>query len=192
MVFLTCGTGMGAGLILDGKLYTGAGNLAGEAGHIRLAEDGPPGYGKRGSFEGFCSGGGIARLGRAEAERALDEGRPPLFCPRREDLEGISARSIAGALEQGDPLALSIYRAAARRLGQGIALIIDLLNPELVVLGSIYVRQQKVLEGPMREEIAREALSPSAALCRILPAGLGERVGDYAALSVGANALKEG
>jgi glucokinase len=60
LAFLTAGTGMGSGLILDGRLYLGAGNV-GEVGHMRLAPDGPPGYGKRGSFEGFCSGGGIGR-----------------------------------------------------------------------------------------------------------------------------------
>ena len=62
VVFLTFGTGLGAGLILDGKLYSGTNGNAGEVGHIRLADNGPIGYGKRGSFEGFCSGGGISRL----------------------------------------------------------------------------------------------------------------------------------
>ena len=60
MIFLTFGTGLGAGLILDGKLYSGTNDMAGEVGHIRLEKDGPVGYGKEGSFEGFCSGGGIA------------------------------------------------------------------------------------------------------------------------------------
>ena len=67
MAFLTFGTGLGAGLILNGNLYSGASGMAGECGHIRLAEDGPSGYGKNGSFEGFCSGGGIGRMGRAYA-----------------------------------------------------------------------------------------------------------------------------
>ena len=63
MIFLTFGTGLGAGIIANGRLYSGANGGAGEVGHVRLAEDGPVGYGKSGSFEGFCSGGGIARLG---------------------------------------------------------------------------------------------------------------------------------
>ena len=62
MIFLTFGTGMGAGIIADGKLYSGTNDLAGEVGHIRLADDGPEAYGKKGSFEGFCSGAGIARI----------------------------------------------------------------------------------------------------------------------------------
>ena len=63
MVFLTFGTGLGAGLILDGKLYRGTNDNAGEIGHVRLEQSGPVGYGKAGSCEGFCSGGGIAQMG---------------------------------------------------------------------------------------------------------------------------------
>src|SRR5690606_15592063 len=71
MIFLTFGTGMGAGLILNGQLYSGTNDLAGEVGHIRLAPDGPVGYGKAGSFEGFCSGGGIKQLATDRAKMAL-------------------------------------------------------------------------------------------------------------------------
>ena len=69
-VFLTFGTGMGAGLILNGALYSGTNDMAGEIGHIRMEDDGPVGYGKAGSFEGYCSGGGIAQLGRMKASGA--------------------------------------------------------------------------------------------------------------------------
>jgi glucokinase len=68
MIFLTFGTGMGAGLILDGRLYSGTNDMAGEVGHVRIAEDGFAGYGKAGSFEGFCSGGGIAQYGFGSAK----------------------------------------------------------------------------------------------------------------------------
>ena len=75
MVFLTFGTGLGAGLILNGELYSGTNGMAGEVGHIRLEEDGPVGYGKEGSFEGFCSGGGIAGLGRNLCRESSQERR---------------------------------------------------------------------------------------------------------------------
>ena len=71
MIFMTFVTGLGAGLVLDGKLYRGANDMAGEAGHIRLDAFGPVGYGKAGSFEGFCSGGGIAQLGKIYAQEKL-------------------------------------------------------------------------------------------------------------------------
>lgn len=69
IIFLTFGTGMGAGLILDGKLYSGTNDLAGEVNHLRLAEIGPVGLGKAGSFEGFCSGGGIAQLAQMKVRQ---------------------------------------------------------------------------------------------------------------------------
>lgn len=191
MIFLTFGTGMGAGLILNGRLYSGTNNLAGEVGHIRLAKEGPVGYGKTGSFEGFCSGGGIADLGRKRAGEALDAGNPPLFCQRKEDLSAISAKSIAEAMEQGDPLAEEIYDTVGEYLGRGISLLIDILNPERIIIGSIYARQKEALEKRMLEVIEAEALKASARVCRILPASLGERIGDYAAVSVGIKAYED-
>lgn len=184
MIFLTFGTGMGAGLILDGKLYLGAGNMAGEVGHIRMEEDGPYGYGKYGSFEGFCSGGGIADMGRCMAEAAIDRGNPPLFCKDKESLKTVTAKTIADALDAGDALAREIYLKTAYYLGRGISLLIDILNPEMIVIGSIYGRQQELLEREIRRVIEKEALPFSAKLCRIVPAGLGEMVGDYASISV--------
>ncbi len=191
MIFLTFGTGMGAGLILNGRLYSGTNNLAGEVGHIRLAKEGPVGYGKGGSFEGFCSGGGIADLGRMRAEEALDAGKPPLFCPGREDLPRISAKSIAEAMEQGDALAAEIFDTVGEYLGRGISLLVDILNPERIIIGSIYARQREALEKRMLEVVEAEALRASTRVCRILPASLGEQIGDYAAVSVGIKAYEE-
>jgi glucokinase len=175
---------MGAGLILDGRLYSGTNDMAGEVGHVRLADDGPIGYGKAGSFEGFCSGGGIARLAQARAREALADGTPPLFCATPAALDGISAATVAEAAHQGDALALEIYATVARRLGQGLALLIDVLNPQRIILGSIYLRQQALIEPVMRAELAREALSHAADVCAVVPAGLGESIGDYAALAI--------
>ncbi len=191
MIFLTFGTGMGAGLILNGRLYSGTNNLAGEVGHIRLEKEGPLGYGKRGSFEGFCSGGGIADLGRRRAKEAIDAGNPPLFCRKEEELSRVSAKSIAEAMEQGDPLATEIFDTVGEHLGRGISILIDILNPERIIIGSIYARQREALERRMLEVIKEEALKASVKVCRILPASLGERIGDYAAVSVGIKAYED-
>jgi glucokinase len=184
MIFLTFGTGMGAGLILDGRLYEGTNGLAGEVGHIRLAPEGPEGYGKKGSFEGYCSGGGIARLARNEAEKRLAAGHTVAFCSGREGLAGISAQDVGKAAEAGDSLALEIFDLSGRFLGRALALIIDLLNPQRIVIGSIYSRCRRFIEPSMKEEIAREALAPAARACEVVPAALGETIGDYACLSV--------
>lgn len=185
MVFLTFGTGMGAGLILNGRLYSGTNDMAGEVGHIRLAKDGPEGYGKKGSFEGFCSGGGIAKQGRMAAERAFALGQTVGFCAGPEDLDNITAEKIAVARAEGDPCAIGIFDNVAYRLGMGLSILIDILNPEIVVIGSIFARQEQVLRSRMEQIIAQEALERNAGICRICPPALGEKIGDYAAVTVG-------
>lgn len=180
MIFLTFGTGMGAGLILDGRLYAGTGDMAGEVGHIRLSEDGPEGYGKKGSFEGFCSGGGIARLGTAMLEKARACGEVSSLY----DEEEISAKTIAIAAKNGDGLAKRIYDICAEKLGQGLSILIDILNPEAIVIGSIYSRDKELFDDIINTVIQNEALSYSREVCKILPAALGNSIGDYAALGL--------
>ena len=191
MIFLTFGTGMGAGLILNNEMYSGTTSMAGEVGHIRMEKEGPFGYGKYGSFEGFCSGGGIAKLGRMMAEEALREGKTPLFCQSEAELDSISCKSIAEALEQGDELAAEIFDIVGTYLGRGLSVLIDILNPEMIVIGSIYARQKNVLDKKMREALEQEALPVSRKACRIVPASLGELIGDYAAVSVGIKAYQD-
>lgn len=189
MVFLTFGTGMGAGLILNGALYSGASDMGGEVGHLRLAEDGPVGFGKAGSFEGFCSGGGIMRLGRSMAEEAIQTGRPPAYCLSRDKLADISAKSIFEAAYAGDETANAVVRLSSEKLGLGLALIVDMINPELIVIGSIYLRNQAMIDRYMRPVLQRESIPHALQAVRIVPAGLAERVGDYAACSVAFDAL---
>ena len=189
MVFLTFGTGFGAGLILGGKLYSGASNMAGEIGHCRcpqidVSPYAPVGYGKSGSFEGFCSGGGIANLGKTVALEYLQRGTPAGFCPAMEDLDKITAKSLADAAEAGDEAALEVYKCSGRHLGTALSLLIDLLNPDRIVIGSIYARSQELLKDAAMEVIRREALRINQSACQILPAQLGEHLGDIAALSV--------
>jgi glucokinase len=184
MVFLTFGTGMGAGLILNGQLYSGTNDMAGEVGHIRLKADGPIGYGKAGSFEGFCSGGGIAQIAQNMAVTAIQQGKAPSYCRTWEDLEGVSAQKVGEAAQAGDSTALCVFDLVGRQLAQGLAMLIDLLNPERIVIGSIYGRQQGLLESIVMTVLRQEALSISLNVCEIVPAGLGEQVGDYAGLSV--------
>jgi glucokinase len=179
MVFLTFGTGMGSGLIIDGRLYEGTSGDAGEVGHIRLAEQGPEGYGKVGSFEGFCSGGGIARLVQ---QTARAQGTKLSFL--RGPLEDVTAADVAAAAAGGDAFARGIFAEVGRRLGQGLAIIIDILNPQMIVIGSIYARCRELLEPSMMEVLVKEALPQALGPCRILPAALGEDIGDWAAVTI--------
>jgi len=184
LIFLTFGTGMGAGLILNGQLYSGISDLAGEVGHIRLSDNGPVGFGKTGSFEGFCSGGGIAQLGQMKAREKLQMGLPVSFCKSIEHLPLITAKSIAEAAYQGDEAAIEVYQICGKYLGKALSLFIDILNPELIILGSIYGRAKSLVEQAMNDVIQQEVYTDSGAACQIVAAGLSENIGDMAALSL--------
>jgi len=184
MIFLTFGTGLGAGLILNGQLYSGACDMAGEVGHVRLSRSGPIGYGKAGSFEGFCSGSGLAQLGRAAAEQALAKGEIPELYRAAGSMEGINAQIIAQLAMEGDRMCRRIYRDCGRRLGQGLSILIDILNPEKIVIGSIYTRCEQLLKDSAWNVIEKECLSYASGACTLSPAQLGESLGDIAALAV--------
>ena len=182
MVFMTFGTGLGAGLILNGRLYEGTNGNAGELGHIKLANTGPIGYGKEGSFEGFCSGGGLAQLGYLAAREQFEKGNVlPYFNPKM-PLGGITAKILADAAQNGDVTALSVFKTCGEYLGKGLSIIIDILNPERIVIGSIFTRSGKFMIDEMNRFINKEALAEARSVCEIVPAVLGENIGDYAAL----------
>ena len=186
MVFLTFGSGLGAGLILDGKLYTGTNDMAGEAGHIRLGDFGPVGYGKKGSFEGFCSGNGIAGLGRILATEKLQMGESVSYCNSKDDLDKITAKLIAEKAYEGNDDAKEVYRICGEKLGSGLSVLIDILNPEVIVIGSVFQRAESLLRDAMEKKIEEEALFYARKVCKVVPAALTENIGDIAALSVAA------
>ncbi|MBQ5840906.1 MAG: ROK family protein [Clostridia bacterium] len=183
MLFLTFGTGLGAGLILNGRLYTGTNDNAGECGHIRLQPFGPVAYGKAGSFEGFCSGGGLAQLGWSMALEQVQMGNIPAYWHAGITPEEVTAKSIAEAAEAGDTTAREVYRVCGQHLGMGLSVLMDILNPQRIVLGSIFARSGHLLWDAAKESIEREALPMNAACCEVVPAALGEQIGDYAAVA---------
>ena len=168
LVFMTFGTGLGAGIVVDGKLYAGANDNAGEIGHIRLAPAGPVGYNKEGSAEGFCSGAGIARL--AKIRKGLD----------------ITAKELFSRVRAGDPDCTEVFRESAEKLATILAYTIDILNPEVIALGGVFMRNADLFMPIVDPILDVEALSLARKVCRIVPAELGESIGDYAALAVAA------
>jgi glucokinase len=170
VVFLTLGTGLGAGLIVDGRLVRGAGEAAGEIGHWRAAPDGPLAYGKSGSLEGWASGRGLPLLAKFLAPETLSEVR---------DGEDLCRRAQAG-----DPDALSVVARSGCALGTALALVVDLLAPERIILGSLAARLGKLFTDPLSRAVAQEALPSSLARCRIMTGELGEAIGDVAAICV--------
>lgn len=173
VVFLTFGTGLGAGLILNGKLYAGTNGNAGEIGHIRLEEQGPIGYEKAGSAEGFCSGNGIKRLAQM---RAKEQG----VCLDSE----ISAKTVFEKAKQGEAFFLSIVQESAEKFAKVLSVLIDIFNPEVIVAGGVFMRNYYLFMPIINPVLQRECLPDSLAVCKILPAKIGENIGDYAALAV--------
>ncbi|MCR5456556.1 MAG: ROK family protein [Clostridiales bacterium] len=184
MIFLTFGTGFGAGLILDGRLYRGTNGYAGEIGHVRLEESGPVGYGKEGSCEGFCSGGGLARISSEKVKHAIREGKSVSFCNSVAEADSLNAKTVAEAARRGDELALDIYRECGRNLGRSVSILLDIINPDTVVIGSIFERSEDLLRAEMEKAISEEALEYTRKICKIKKAELGDLIGDYAAVSI--------
>jgi glucokinase len=168
IIFITMGTGTGAGLILDGRLYRGTTDVAGEIGHTRIAEHGPPNYGKSGSLEGFASGSGISRLATMMY--------PAVFAP------GTGVMQLHQAYLGGSPEAMAVFDRAALSLGRGLANLADTLNPERIILGGLGMRLTEALVDPARRIFLEEALPEAQRVCEIVPAMLGEAIGDLAAL----------
>ncbi len=186
MIFLTFGTGMGSGLILNGQLYAGTNDLGGEVGHIRLADDGPVGFGKAGSFEGFCSGGGIAQLANTVVTKRVAEGVNTDFC-NLENTKDMTAKKVAIAANNGDTVANEIIKISGEYLGKALAILIDTLNPQCIVIGSIYARNVQLFNPHINRMLEKEAIPAAVEVCEIKPALLGDSIGDYAALCVAIN-----
>lgn len=185
MIFLTAGTGMGAGIVIDGQLLEGVCGNAGEVGHVRLAATGPTGFHKAGSFEGFCSGSGLAQL-----VEFLPRGVRPRNW-RAWQTQHPTAHAIALAARRGDPTARAIFAESGRRLGQALSLLIDTLNPDRIVIGSLWLRCRDLLGSEMRRVVRAETLADSRRACRIVPSALGESLGNYGAVAVALRGLQQ-
>ena len=184
MIFLTMGTGLGSGIIIDGRLYRGASEMGGEIGHLRLTRSGPVGYNKAGSAEGWASGGGMVQVAAKVLAAAEKRGEVSSLAQIVQGGGQLAGKDIADRAQQGDAIARKIVRMTGTRLGQALAILIDILNPECIVIGGLAMRLKEDLLGPARKVVAREALPQAAVACRICSAELGEKIGDVAALCV--------
>ncbi len=182
VVYMTMGTGIGGGLILDGRLYRGANGNAGEVGHMRVVPEGGPlcGCGKRGCLEAFCSGPSIAR----RTQEALAGASSSAMVALAGSIEAVTAAHLFAAARQGDALALRIVDETAHYMGVGLANIIQALNPEVIILGTIATAQGDFFLDRVRHVVHAEAWPQMSAVVEILPSPLGDQVGDYAAISV--------
>lgn len=182
MIYVTVSTGIGGGLILDGRLYHGDSGIAGEIGHTTILPDGPRcGCGNRGCLEALASGTAIAR----EARERVAQGVPTLICDLAQgDSERITARLVAEAARQGDRVAGEILSEVMEYLGIGMANLVNLFNPQVIVIGGGLANVGEPLFAVVRRVIDQRAFYAAAQAVRVLSAALGENAGVLGAAAV--------
>jgi glucokinase len=188
MVMLTLGTGIGGGLILDGRLYRGAVGAAAELGHITIDLDGPPCQGLcpgRGHLEALASGTATDALARETAAAHPDGDLGRAAAAGRE----VDARLAVELAAEGPGDARDLIETVGFNLGVGIASFVAIFNPEIVVLGGGFARAGDLLFEPARRVVAERTLPPARDVVRIVPALLGAEAGLIGAGLVGFEAL---
>ncbi len=181
-ITVTLGTGIGGGIVVDGKLLHGASDVAAEVGHITIETNGRRcGCGNDGCLEAYASGPAIARRTR-EAIEAGAESAITLIV--HGDLGQITAQTVYEAAATGDPLALEVVQETARYLGVGVANLINILNPEVVVICGGVTHAGERLFIPLKREVTRRAFRPAVQACRIVPGALPGTAGVVGAAKV--------
>ncbi len=187
MLYMTVSSGIGGGIIIDGALYRGVSGGAGEVGHIPLNEDGPLcGCGRHGCVEAYSSGLAIARIAREYAAANPDSRLAHLIAENA----SFTAKDVYDAARDGDEPAREIITTAGRRLGSGVATLIDIFNPEMIVIGGSLIKMGEMYLGPMREAAKSQAFPLLWNDVRIVEVALGDSAPALGAAAVAADAFK--
>ena len=177
LVYFTVSTGIGGGIILDGKVWHGLKDAAGEVGHMTVCPEGPVcGCGNRGCLEAMASGPSIAR----RAREAVATGR----LTRLREVPVVTSAAVVRLAQEGDAVALEVWDAAVKHLGIGVVAVITILAPERVVLGGGVTGAGNFLFEPLRAEVRRRVKLAPVESVLILPAALGPDVGILGAAAV--------
>jgi len=173
-ICMTVGTGIGSGIVINGKLVRGASNAAGELGHIKLEMNGGPlcGCGDFGCLEAYASGPSIVKM----AEEYIMGGKSTKF---REMANGspITPFIVSEAAKQGDPVAKRIFTIMGEYIGHGLTSVVNLLNPEKIIIGGGVADAGDILLDPIRETIKKRAMVVAGSAVEIVPAQLGNTAG---------------
>ena len=187
VLYMTMSTGIGGGIVIDGQVYHGANDSAGEVGHQILLPNGPRcGCGKQGCLEALCSGPAIARRAQAAIQKQLEDEKASTALLTLADgrIEDVKSEHVLAAARTGDALALELVRETAYYMGWGIANLVNILNPDIVLLGTIAVAAGDLLLDPIRETVLKFAMTRPAEAVNIAPAQLGDALGDLAAVAL--------
>jgi glucokinase len=179
MIFITVSSGIGGGIIVDGRLYRGATGAAGEVGHMVLDEDGPTcGCGQRGCLESLASGTAIA----ARAAALVAEGESPLLARLARESPPLKAEEVQRAALDGDAVAQRVVREAGHYLGLGLVNLVHVFNPDGIVIGGGVSHMGDLILEPAREVVRRRCFPLSQEGLSIVAGVLGDRAGALGAI----------
>ena len=182
VLYMTMSTGIGGGIVANGEIYHGANDSAGEVGHQILLPEGPLcGCGKYGCLEALCSGPSIAR--RAQ-EAIVNQPHTKILALADGRIDGVRSEHVLQAARDGDVLGRILVEETAYYMGWGIANLVNILNPEIVLLGTIAVAAGDLLLDPIRSAVTEMAMQRPLEAVKIMPAELGDSIGDLAAISL--------
>ncbi len=170
VVYLTCGTGFGLGLVFDGSIYYGTHGHNCEIGHARYAEEGPVAFGKSGSFESYCAGSSLGRIASWKF---------PSVWPKAPTSE-----EIGRLAEEGNYEALQVVEINAKAVGRACSLIADMLYPDIIILGSLANHLGEKWIDKVKSVFHDEVLPDARKVCKITPSVLGRQLQDYSAIAV--------
>jgi glucokinase len=174
LVCLTLGTGVGGGLVFDGRLYRGAGGAAGELGHMVMDPDGPRcGCGRRGCFETLVSAPAVVRLAR----EAMRRGHGPLTALTRAAGGRLTSQLVGRAARAGDARARRVWHTIGRRLGLGLANVVNLLNPDRIVIGGGVAKNWPLFAPRLKATLRAEAMEVSVRGVRVVRARFADQAG---------------
>jgi glucokinase len=181
LIYLTVSTGIGGGIIIDGKLYSGSSGSAGELGHMTIDLNGPRcACGNVGCLEVLASGKAVAR----EAQRLIAQGTKTAILEIAEgDAQFVTAQTVATAANKGDAVALSIINKAATYLGVGMVNLVNIFNPEMIIVGGGMGKMGEMLLKPARKVVAERAFQFPASVVRIVSSELGDNSGVFGAVA---------
>lgn len=184
MVYLTISTGIGGGIIIDGKLYHGANANAGEIGHMSINQFSPKcGCGNLGCLEAHSSGTSVAKRAKERLMQQPEIGTEILKLANN-DINQVTAKIVFTAARQGDKLANELVDEFSFNLGVGLANVVNIFNPERIILGGGVMKSYDLFLDKVKEVVKSRALKPLWEVCEILPAALGDNVGIYGACAV--------
>jgi glucokinase len=183
LVYLTFSTGMGAGIIANGRLLRGASDMGGEVGHHCVEPDGETcGCGKPGCFEAYVGGRTVAE--RLKAKIRAENITTAIVDKAGGDIDSVDHKAFADAAREGDPFAVAEWDDFTERLAQGISNVIMILNPQAVVLGTIAVYEGDFVLRPLRQKLPKYTWKWALDACTINASALGKSIGDLGAIAV--------